>query len=171
MKTIITATALALFVTSALANDKPSTAKHIACVLAGEAKLSPRPPEQSEKMTKDEREANSSAFSAWVKLETAAFQRCFSEREVRLLAEADYVIDLAVSRCGGVKRNKEVIEFGNMSRVVLFGRQQDATENEYKDTNERMSADPSGPVVARFCQGVIDRFGPKGVEWLGLYSP
>ena len=170
MKTIIAVTALAQFTSSALADDRPSTAKHLACVEAIEAALPKdmRVARESESMKGDEFEAR---FGVDIAKETAAVERCFSEKDVRLLAEANYLVGLAVSRCGGVARNKEVIELGQGTRVPFFGRHEDATADEYKDTNDRMNADPNGPIVARFCQGVIDRFGPKGVDWPGLYLP
>ena len=168
MKTIITAIVFAMFTVPALADARPSTAKHLACVEAEAAKLPPYPFMNSGSMTKDDRTAQ---FGAYFDKETAALQRCFSENDVRLLAEANYLVSLALSRCGGGARNKEVIELGQGSRVPFFGRHEDATAFEYKATINRMNADPNGPVVARFCQGVIDRFGPKGVDWPGLYVP
>jgi hypothetical protein len=168
MKTIITATVFAMFTVPALADGKPSTTKHLACIKAEAARLPPNPLTTSRNLTKDEWTAQ---FGAYVDKETAAMQRCFSENDVRLLAEANYLVSLATSRCGGGARNEEIIELGQGSRVPLFGRHEDATALEYKPTVDRMNADPSGPVVARFCQGVIDRFGPKGVDWSGLYVP
>jgi hypothetical protein len=168
VKTIITATVIAMFTVPALADDRPSTAKHLACVEAEAAKLPPNPLTKSDSLTKDELTAQ---FGAYVDKETAAMQRCFSEKDVRLLAEANYLVGLATSRCGGGARNKEVIELGQGSRVPFFGRHEDAIALEYKATIDRMNADPDGPVVARFCQGVTDRFGPKGVDWSGLYVP
>ena len=158
MKSIIAAAVLSVAATSAFGDERPNTAKHLACVEAETAKLPPNPLAKSESMTKGELDAQ---FSAYVDKETAALQRCYSEKEVRILAEANYLIGLAVSRCGGVLRNKEVIEFGQGPRLELFGRHEDATAVEYKDTNERMNAEPNGQVVARFCQGIIDRFGPN----------
>ena len=105
--------------------------------------------------------------------EAKIWEKCWSIEDMQTLGEANFLVPWAESICGGHRTKNYTAAFDqteNAHLAAFFESEQETRRTNatrMQDLAERKRSDEA----RRFCNGIVDTFGPKGVRWPGLFMP